>query len=214
MGDKQTEKGLHGTFMDRGWEPPLFELEHDDAERLLVLVTDIAETSTRQAQTDLWRLGDIAVWIEDAYGADYLEQWAPEGDFVARTYDNLMRICRAFADRSRRWPPDKITVWTHGDVAAKWIDHETADMWLADLAAGEIADRDGLRDVKRTEKAKRQRSKDQKTLDDAATDDWPECPKCEGGTCGHCGGACGLCRGTGKLSPERAAALEQEELVG
>lgn len=212
LGEKED---LPGKFEDTGWAPPGFPIRNPEWARELLLRCHFdAEVSAKKSQVDLWQLGDVLVWIEDHYGEDDLYQWAPDTGFTKRTYSNLMRICRAFSDHSRRWPPHQVSVWTHGEVAAEEMSHERADEHLRKLAQQEYSGRSEMRDEIAKERDEDQQKKDQAAIEAAGADLWPHCPVCEGGSCPHCGQTCGTCRGAGKLSPDHLAGLQKEALAG
>jgi hypothetical protein len=160
-----------GTFYENGWQPPLSGLTVEHAQ-YLIRETDIyIDEHETQATIGSWWLADQLVWAEDNLG-DAFSQITPDPSKSRRSYLMLMRIARAFPERERRYQPDQMSIWAHGEVYN--LPDYVADELLEGYATGELT-RPELR-------VEAQALRDGKPKVEIEGDSEPkiDCPLCEG----------------------------------
>jgi hypothetical protein len=124
-----------GTFYENGWQPPLSGLTVEEAQYLVRETDEYIDTHETQAVMGSWWLADQLVWCEDHLG-DAFSQITPDPSKNRRSYLMLMRIARAFPERERRYQPDQMSIWTHGEVYN--LPDYVADELLESYATGEL----------------------------------------------------------------------------
>jgi hypothetical protein len=129
------QKESFGTFYENGWQPPLSGLTVEEAQYLVRETDEYIDTHETQATMGSWWLADVLVWCEDNLG-DAFSQITPDPSKNRRSYLMLMRIARAFPERERRYAPDQMSIWTHGEVYN--LPDYVADELLESYATGEL----------------------------------------------------------------------------
>lgn len=176
MTSDATEVALNdfpGEFTATGWIAPLSGLTPEQAEQLIDVIDRRIDYHEVQATMGSWWLADILCWSEDNLG-DAFSQITPDPSKNRRSYLALMRIARDFPDGERRYPPDVMSIWKHGEVYN--LEPYVQDELLEAFAEGEL---NGTELRKEAQKLRDQQSLGSR--DEPVVEHKPEvCPLCSG----------------------------------
>lgn len=188
------ERELPGEWNEVYWIAPTGGLSWEQYEKLVAIKRHVRNQREKKLNTDLWQLADILNWGLMEFGESFYQLFEG-GHYKQESLANIARIGEAF-DVERRWSPDAISFWTHGDVYT--LDPIDADELLEQYAAGELT-RGELRDEVRLLRegkspgASGGGSDDKKSHQHSLLD------------------TCPLCDGLGEVTPDRREAYLMEE---
>lgn len=155
-------------------------LNLDEYERLLNTLRNRRNNVESELSTLLWWLGDVMIQGERDLGEDFF-QIVDAAGYVKESLIKIRRTCEEFT-ASSRFPPHKVSFWTHWDV--RKLSPQNREMLLSRYADDPDFSREDLRDQVRilldAEDAQDELMEGAGVSTDTSGDDMPACPLCSG----------------------------------